>query len=375
MHAAGVLYTRFNYLLTIAVVQVIAFVSTFLFGHLQNYILIMMTTFLMGLFIGISKGMEQPFIFQLWGDHAFLFLQLQCFCFNIGGVIAPMILKPFLSSFQDGNQGASLHSNLDKPYAYVSCLMSLNGLLMFLVWMYFPRTTDHPSRAHKQEEDLHGSRCGGTEDPVSDTESGATKPEINNRKQICKILVITLTAVFLHMFFGIELMVAQFLVPFVTRTELRLSKETGLEMTSTFWAIETVMTLVCTLYMPYVGSGYSIILNCVITLGGAVLLFLSANSSQALMWIAIVIIAIGNVGCYGCSAKYIEGYFRVTGIIGSVFGFVITMGECVWPSVISFYIDSNPMILPWIVLSFSVVMLVLFAIVMIICYTQLRHHQ
>lgn len=357
------MFEKYNYFLTTSLLQVSAAVALFVYGHIESYNLLTLVTVITGIYMGMSKGIEQAFMLKLWGLDSMPFLQMMCFFQNFGGIIAPVILKPYLIRDQDSHDDIiSKKTLLAFPYAMVSSIYIFSGAASFLVWILNPETAQHHSRlqavtpaTHEKEHD---------DRPIESSQ--------NKHFRFWKIVVIVCMAIFSGLFMGVELMLGSFLVAFVTKSDLHLSKGIGVQMITLYWTLETIMSFVCTFYIPYIGNRYSVIMNCIITLIGGAIMVMFGDSSETALWIAVVILVIGNVGCYGCSIRYMEGFFMVTGTINSVIAFGIVVGEVVNPSIFSLFIDDHPMILPWFILIASVVMLVLFSAIMLICNKFLR---
>jgi heme/copper-type cytochrome/quinol oxidase subunit 4 len=237
--------------------------------------------------------------------------------------------------------------------------MAVNASIMLTVWIFLPETPDHPSRIQHHKD---GSEQANTENSTG-----------KERKVIYKWIVIALVCIFLHTFFGVEQMIGQTLIPFVTYSDPHLNKQTGVLMTSTFKGVETVMSLLCLLYIPYLGNGNSVLLNCIVTLAGSVILLVFGTTNVPMLWIALMVIAVGSTSFYGSTMRYVDEHFRVTGFIAGLISVTITSSHGTFPALATILVERHPMSVPWIKLVSSIVMLLIFVIIMLICCTKLKH--
>lgn len=164
---------------------------------------------------------------------------------------------------------------------------------------------------------------------------------------------------------GTEIGFVQMLTTYVVKGQLQLPPSTGSYMTSAFWAAFTVSRLVAIFLAIKISNFTFILIDLTIALlGSIVLLFLS--SYEWAMWAASIILGAGVASFFPAAIGWLNCYINVTNKVASIFIVGASLGGMIIPLTISYYIETFPDILiyvvPLTVVSCCAVTLVLYLI-------------
>jgi hypothetical protein len=334
-----------------------------------------------GISLGLIEGGSTVFVFHMWGREAMPFIQAAYFAFGLGALMAPLLSEPFLlirkpgDLFEDMEFGyhvaqphivheAGQKYNLIVPYSVLSAFMFCNAVVMLAIWFWYPQTPEHHSRITVDVSAEKSVETGVT---------GSGEPEKQSNRKLWKFIVIVLHMIEIHLYFGIYVGLASYLVTFVVTSDLQLSKTTGSHMTTMYWSTFTFTKLAAILYIPFVGNRNSILLGLGVIVLGNMILIPFADSSEIALWIAVALIGAGLSAIYACMLRYLEGFFSITSTIGSLTSVAGVMGEFTFPAVISLFIDADPFVIIWVIAGSSMFMAVLFPIIMLLCNLKLKN--
>ena len=372
---AGMIYPKVNFLLSTSVSSLVASVSTMTIGHIQSIDLMLLAFALNGLSLGVIEGGSTVFVFQMWGTGAMPFIQAAYFMFGIGALAAPLLSEPFLilrepgdlmDGIEFGYSMAQSHQSHDSgtkfnliiPYSILSGLMFCNAVIMLTVWWFNAETPEHPTR--------HSVKVTS-----GSVENGRSEGKMVVSK-FWKVVVVALHLTLIHVYFGIDVGLASYLVTFVVMSDLRLTKTIGSHMTTMYWAAFTFTKLAAIVYIPWIGNRNSILLGLAVIMAGNAVLVPFAESSETMVWIGVALIGTGLSSIYACMLRYLEGFFPVTSTIGSLTSVAGVLGEFTFPALISLYIDQNPIVVIWVIAFSSCCIAILFPVIMLLCNMKLR---
>lgn len=361
------IYNRVNFLISTSVCSLIASLCTLAVGHLSSISLMLAAFSLNGVTLGIIEGGSTVFVFQMWGTTAMPFIQAAYFMFGIGALAAPLISQPFLITLPADLPGVDLdienddrrgvHFNLIVPYAALAGLMFFNSVAMMFLWFFYPSTPEHSSRLTVSE-------------PPAD---GAVILVHKKVRTTWKVIVITLHLIVIHLYFGVYVGLASFLVPFVVNSDLRLTKATGARMTTMYWSAFTFTKLIAMCFGQRIGHRNIVLAGISIMMTGSWILVHFAESNETMVWVGVALIGSGLSSIYACLLRYLESFFPVTSSIGSLTSVAGVMGEFTFPALISLFIEDDPVVVVWVVAVSSCLMLFFFPLIMLLCNTRLTY--
>ena len=337
--------------------------------------------FLNGICLGFYEAGANMFLLQLWGLKASPFTQAVYLMFGSGNLIAPQLIEPFLlidEPFAEGMEheatttelyyNASESKNETKytpddvelyiPYSILGIIALLNFVGFLVAWKISPQTEDHPSRAEAH--------------PEQEASEDADEMEKEKGKKFWRIVVVILSLVFMHIYFGFEVSFGSFIMAYDVHSDLKLSKTIGAHMTTVYWAMFTFTRISAMLVVGKWGCEIVILISLVVTLLSAGVLFPFGNTDVNALWAGIVLVGMGTSSIWACMFGYLEGYFPVTSIIASLLVVFGVLGECVFPVIISHFIESYPQILLSVVLFCSISITSIFLIIVTICRCKLK---
>jgi hypothetical protein len=394
------------------------------------------------------------------------FMQALHLCYGVGALVVPLIAKPFLLQSETAeavnqdnvrhnhsiqsmsrNESSLINDSLNDlvnrenlqlvyPYSVVAGILAFNCVYFFVLWKFYPKTEEHPSRkivANAIATSSNNKKATEAPSPATNDENSRDKEEktlsityssetlspssgdknssdchaneslavvlykefhdnvdmndknvidfpsplegdksITQQFYLWKGFVIVLTVMFMHIYYGLEITFGSFLTTFAYESDLHLPKADGAHMTSLFWGTFTFLRLFTVFYIEYVGAEMNILLSLVVVLIANVLLVPFGDSHALCLWIGVGVIGLGTSSIWASLFGYLEQYFTVTSRIAA--GMIVSaiVGEFVFPLIISNFVSSDPQVLLWVVLFCSVSMTLIFLVMMYIMRTKLR---
>ena len=282
------------------------------------------------------------------------------------------------------------------PYSIIAAILAFNSFFMLSLWIFYPQTEEHPSRKKVrnvtsngvdnksfEDEDDQENKNGNTLElresndnciTINETKGDNERGEQDKKKShgFYKGVVIILMMMFAHVSYGLELTLGQFLVTFAVDSDLHLSKSQGTRLTSLFWGTFTFWRLTTIFYIEYIGHELNLLASLAIILIGNVFLVPFGNSNELCLWIGVAIIGLGASSMWPSMFGYMEDYFAVSSRVASAIIISATVGDFVFPFIISFFVDSNPQVFLWATLFCSLSLAVIFLGIMAVMRTKLK---
>lgn len=169
---------------------------------------------------------------------------------------------------------------------------------------------------------------------------------------------------------GTEFGYAQMLTTYVVKGRLKLPTSVGSYMTSVFWTAFTVSRLASIFLAIKFSSFVLIVSDLILILLGSLVLMVLASYEWA-VWLASALLGIGIASFFPAAIGWLDTYIDVNSKVASIFVVGASCGEMVIPFVITYYIDTVPDVLVYVVTASSVSS----AIVIFILYMILRKRE
>lgn len=304
----------------------------------------------------------------LWKSESGPFFQALHFSFGVGSFMAPLIAAPYLASYNNAGDNTTFSdysttiNNIEDSYLstienttffgftnYSSEYLNLNrsefqnsssnivypfsmigGFGLLVTIMFWGTAIVSPT-----ERKTFQNRSSDDGDDVK-----------SSVKFLLSVGVLNVLLLFLET--GTEIGFAQMLTTYVVKGQLQLSPSTGSYMTSAFWAAFTVSRLVAIFLAIKISSFTFILIDLsVALLGSIVLLFLS--SYEWAMWAASIILGAGVASFFPAAIGWLNCYINVTNKVASIFIVGASLGGMIIPLTISYFIETFPDILIYVV--------------------------
>ena len=99
-----------------------------------------------------------------------------------------------------------------------------------------------------------------TTDIEKSNESSVTENQKKQQKiyKFYKVVLLIFTALFMHIFYGLELTAGSMILTYAAESNLKLSKSEGAQLASLFWGVFTGWRLITIFYIEYIGSELNI---------------------------------------------------------------------------------------------------------------------
>jgi FHS family Na+ dependent glucose MFS transporter 1 len=381
----GAIYSRINFQQAISIAFLLSACLTVSVAYLRKLWLLFLIFVLNGACLGFFEAGSNVYLLQLWGKETAPFMQAIHFMFGSGALIAPLVAKPFLiernltemEMYENPNVTRVYHPDQTKliaPYGFIAAFLVVNALFNLIVYRIYPVTEEHPSRKARQQPET-----GHQLDSINGNHSGDKKTNNNHPEEKLynknykrwKILTIALVLLFMHTYLGLEISFGSFLMTFAVKSDLALTKATGANITTLFWSTFTLIRVITIFVIEWAGNAVIILISMTIALGANIILFPYANTDETMLWAGVAMIGIGMSSVWACIFGYLEEFFPVTSVIGSLMIVSAVLGEFVFPVIISAFIKEYPQILMDVVLFCSCSIFTLFLFIMLLCRTKL----
>jgi hypothetical protein len=330
-----------------------------------------------GFTLGFFETGAYIVLLQVWGHNAVPFMQVLIAMIGIGSLLAPVIAEPFLIKQEDSffveearswdlegwnttsESAVGQETMLIYPYSFIAAVLAFNALFSLSLYCKYGSSIKGSSQIENTE--VHVS----VEDAKKiEAEFGSLPPSSVCCAVSYKNIVIALAVILIHLFYGIQVCFGSFLMTFSVNSSLNLSKSTGALLTTIYWSSYTFFKLPVMLLMRSNGKILMMSLTGVLT---ASILLMMSEMDERILWTGVVLLAASMSPVWACVFGYLQEFFPVTETVSSLLVISSMMAEFVFPSVISAFIASQPLVLVYITFSCAVSMLIIFVVVMIVC--------
>lgn len=331
----------------------------------------------------------------IWKEESGPQLQLYNLLFGVGGIVAPFICEPFLSSryvHVDSLQSVRYPSSIDVGNSFLANLCetdniidcsdriipSSNDLLALNITsdLYKAGTQDFnttlPSSTAATVQSFEGARTpsrihlayaifGGIfilnglsfafsyrldkTDPKPDKNPAASADDLPKKS---KYIIIVLLAIYMLLGVADEITLTAFLPTFVVRNEnLRFTKSEAAFLSSAFWMSYTVSRLLATILSFKWSPGKIMVFFHAIYMAATIALLAFVNSSRIAVWIGSILVAFGLSPFFGNVTIWGVQYILLTHKYMSVLMVCVCVGAMAPSSLIGQVIDTQPMVMIW----------------------------
>lgn len=194
----------------------------------------------------------------------------------------------------------------------------------------------------------------------------------NNYTDTWRLIVIILAVLFMHIYYGLEIIFGTLLTTFTNKAPLHLETTEGATVTSIYWGTFAFWRLPTVFYVDYLGPIKTIFFNLIILVAGNILLVPWGDTQRWAVYSGSALVGLGASPIFASMFGVLESFFPVTPKIASCMITASMLGEFVFPSIISPFISCTPNVFLWVALFCSLSVVFLFLIITCICFTKLN---
>ncbi|XP_015783990.1 sodium-dependent glucose transporter 1-like [Tetranychus urticae] len=289
--------------------------------------------FLSGTALGILEIYSNTSVLAIWNERSTNYVQVLHGTCGLGSLLAPLIVKSFLLpqvtntndtiESEDKNTTESTDATVvgytpeDVKVQYPFLFFGLIMILTSFGFLYSYFKTDSIKESKETE--------------ITD-----------DHPKWKKNLIIMIGAFICHATFAVNALAGSLGPAFVVKSDLQMTKKDGADLVSAYWTVFTSYRLIFIIATNYIQKQSIIIFNCLLTLVGAVLMFLYAAHSRTFAWISFIMLAAGFSPTFAASLGSIQEYICITRKYASVIFLIGAIGDTAHPWIITGFMDKRP---------------------------------
>ncbi|KAI1286422.1 Major facilitator superfamily domain-containing protein 4A [Halotydeus destructor] len=294
-----------------------------------------------GQLMGCLSGCN-VFILYIWGKAGQPYLLTIHFCFGLGGLMAPLLASPFLSTGEAPIEGRASnatsaianHCGSGKlliyiPYAILGTACLFSGSVFSYLMCYHRHTQEHLSRLAVAHEDV----------ATSDRKDSKWRQRV----------VVLVAGLFLFSLVSFEIGMSAFIPSFAVLSDHHMTKQMGAYLVSLYWLSYTTFRLVSIPLVDKTGVHRNIVMELGILVVANIFLVPFGNSIQWCLWVGVALVGFGISTMFASVFVLLESYFKVTGRIGSFLTVIAYSGGWVYPIIMGHAIETDPQMFLWLI--------------------------
>ncbi|XP_015793768.1 sodium-dependent glucose transporter 1A [Tetranychus urticae] len=390
---AGFLMEAFNEQLVMGVAALINGIALSITAWNRTLWGIVITMFVNGLSMSHVDTGSNVCILRYWGRSSGSFLQILHFMFTTGGLIAPLLAKPFLlerpeeDEPMESTSNTSLSTTLNMTLANVTKEYSPDDVLVqwpftviglifivasigFMVFYFFvPYETNNNNSANcdGQKTERNGSRGDADKGETMKLDRVQSSGYEYNFDFKVKMLIIAIISVFTHIYFGIVISFANLLPTFAVKSALAMTKGEAASLMTVFWTTTTLYRIPVIFLANYISNTALILIHVIIMVMSTVCLTFLGEKYVWAIYLFTGTMGIGIGPVFAGVLGYLQQYFEVTGRITSLFIVSACIGEFLYPWIISRFLEAHPSVFLYVMSICSVIDLIAFIAAYLLC--------
>ncbi|XP_035705411.1 sodium-dependent glucose transporter 1C-like isoform X2 [Folsomia candida] len=312
-------------------------------------------------FLGLSCGAydtaQTVWIMEMWQSKSGPFIQAQHFCFALGSNLPSLLTRPFLPDstssdvISEANTGTDYSSSSKIPFTIVGALALMNVLYeLFLLTGYpyvVPERECSDTDAHKISGNDNGNNNGNKislpqPDALLKTQSESDNNVGSNSR---KILLVTLSGLFLGFYQGMEMCTLQF-VPTLAQFG-SVNKLSGAEaaliltgLTGAFAIGRGIGILITLKVSPQIILSFNALL--VIVGNVTLLMWAYLGLSTKILWCACITLGFGFSTLYASFCSFMERHLVFTDFVGCVMLVSGSLVGMAYPAIVGKLVEQHP---------------------------------
>ena len=325
---------------------------------------------------------------DLWRNHeggGGKYLQSIHFGFALGGIIGPVIAKPFLSIRQRPEisnlsipyESPAMSQKIDEPEVSIfhlfpilgsfSCLISIG----YLVYEIMERNECKES-INKIDNTIHNDCVCNLNKTMQKTSMRSTlslpknrgkqleKEQTVKRHSIRSWIFLGIMLTFFICYVGIEASLSSLLSAFSVNSKLQLSQQEGTIITSYFWVAFATTRLLYIFVPNRVSSLQGICLSLSIINFGCILLCIYSDTSKTCLSVFSAVVGSALGPLFGNFIMWLEKHLLVDVNVNALITIFGSIGGSLIPTLVGQLIKEMPMFLMYLIIGLSIGLIQLF---------------
>jgi len=307
-----------------------------------NLLVMQVVSTIFGVFNGCFHTATNPLLLRIWeGRNSSPYMYAMHFCFGLGGLLAPVLAKPFL---KEDSVGEVLDENGNEVFRgeesyYEECdfwtIKTLYPIIGFCMVLAIPGYIYY----FVQELKIEKKNTNAKTDNLSKDDE-----EDKNESSCKKYLLIVLMAVFYFNFAGLETSYRTFTSAFAVSCSLNLSRHQAADVLAVFYStFATFRALIIPLsafVSPTLFLWSSLTMICIATVS----LSLWAETSLICLKVGVALAGAGVASLFASGMLWMKQTIPVTNKVGSVITMSCSVAAQVYCMVIGSYVEEQPML-------------------------------
>ena len=303
--------------------------------------------FVYGIANGVNGSNKNAWILEMWETKANPYLQGMHFMYSIGSVIAPLLVEPFLSN--ESTTPSERQSRILIPFSIVCGLIIITALSYIFLYKRVPYID---SKRTIQKITAKKTDKGNDEQP----------PEYYNA------VLIILSGILMCSYTGIELSTLGFSATFVYCLPLGFSKADAAFVSCVLSASFAAGRFASIFIALRLKTRTMLCGSFVFMITGNVLMFVFATNSRLMVWLAFVVIGLGNSCVNPCVFSFVEERINVTTGISSIFVLSACLSSLGLPVLLGRFMEEYPLV--YVYVNFAGLGICIFVLVLILLLDQ-----
>ena len=256
------------------------------------------------------------------------------FSFALGAFLAPLISIPFLSQQSDelGVFQQKLNETMMEPtetqVTWLYPILGIFGLVCACFYLILALTKCQNANVHKDSK---------------------KKEEKAKRKlTLHQWMLLALMIAFFFFYVGSEVTYGLFLPAYCVKSRLKLSKQTGAEITAVFWGFFAAMRFFSIFASIYLKPIYIMGLSCGFSCLSGIMLSIWGDQNQEILWVGSAMMGFGIASIYATGLLWLESFVTITNRIGAAMTVASSIGADLFPVISGQLLEKYPMTLMYI---------------------------
>ncbi|XP_074602739.1 sodium-dependent glucose transporter 1C-like [Brevipalpus obovatus] len=349
------------------------FALGFIDGKCHNYLIQAATNILGGIFlsfvpsftnivmifplIGLSGFMNSlcetasnVVLIDLWGDKVCNYLQILYVAFGMGGLIAPIMIRPYQLPIpeectEDPDRVLDYYKPEDVqikyPYYYMLAMSLAIGISFILCYYFTIYRKERESQGQENEREKK-EQASEHENGLELQQKSANESSSKEHSIIKKAVAVGWVAILGHIGFSMQLILISFGQAFGVKSTLRIEKRKAALISSTYWIAYCSSKIVFVLFSTLIKEKILVIISSLLLLIGIILSFSLAHNIEICLWSVAFLVGIGFGPLFTVAFASLEKYFRVTGRHTSLIYMTVVAGESIHVPMVGTFIDDCP---------------------------------
>lgn len=344
--AVGIVYPRTNFHLSSGLGLTACAVCTTLVALVSNLCSLILVFVASGFCLSFLEASGYAYAVELWGTKSAVVLNAQMLVYGAGAFIAPFMAQPFitdtdsLTSLVVDDDMENISSHIKYLFAIVSGVMTCFAVCHFFLWFVCPETPVHETvvltRTHTRHDGLRNGGC-------------------------TRVIAVVVTLIMVFCYYGLEIAFGSFLVTFAMESDLQLDKESCAHLLTLSAAVITFPKVAFIFPSKFLDTEKTILSSLFLLLLGSVILVPFGNQSITYLWAGVAIVGLGMSLVWGCLLAYVDQVIGLSSRISSCMTIASSVGDLVYPFLISSLIEGEARVFLWTVAFCSVSSFILFA--------------